>query len=87
MIVDCLRISFNEEIRRNGKECTLPWIESMSAIKYADNIKMPTCNNTRSVELMSSMGHRFSKQLAKYNITKCPGESISMLFIINGSGF
>ena len=59
----------------------------MSVITHDDNIKIPTCNNTRSVELMSSVGHRFSKQLAKYNITKCPGESISMLFIINGSGW
>ena len=53
----------------------------MSVIKRNDNIKIPTCNNTRSVDIISSVGHRFSKQLAKYNITKCPGDSISINYI------
>ena len=53
----------------------------MSVITHDDNIKIPTCNSTRSVDIMSSVGHRFSKQLAKYNITKCPGDFISIIYI------
>ena len=80
-ILECLRTSFNEETNRNGKECTLPWIESMSMINRNDKITVPTCNSSRSVHHMSSVGHLFSKQLAKYNVTKCPGTIILLLYL------
>ena len=82
-ILDCLRRSFDEEVKRKGKNCTLPWIESMSALEPNDDVKISTCSNSTSVHLMSSVGHNFSKQLAKYNVTKCPGNSKYMIFCLD----
>ena len=69
---DCLRNSFRDKVNNKTISCTLPWIMSMS--DKINSSKMPTCQTKKEFGRVSTIGHEFSKQLAKYNNSRCSGK-------------
>ena len=69
---DCLRNSFRDKVNSQKISCTLPWIMSMS--DKINSSKLPTCQTKKEFGRVSTIGHEFSKQLAKYNNSRCSGE-------------
>ena len=74
LIQDCLRSTFKNKVKGQNTNCTLPWIQSMSGeISYNDSSKS-NCNNSNSFTDMFVLGLQFSKQIAQYNESRCPGK-------------
>ena len=73
LISDCLRNSFRKEVKNQNITCTLPWILSMSGNISGNTSNVATCQIKREFDRVSSIGHEFSKQLAKYNNSRCTG--------------
>ena len=69
---DCLRNSFRDKVNSQNINCTLPWIMSMS--DKINSSKIPTCQTKKDFRHVSTIGHEFSKQLAKYNNSRCSGK-------------
>ena len=69
---DCLRDSFRDKVDSQNIKCTLPWIMSMS--DKINSSKIPTCQTKKEFGRVSTIGHEFSKQLAKYNNSRCSGK-------------
>ena len=72
-ILDCLRKSFKTKISAKENNCTLPWIKSMEGDLSYKNAHNETCKNDKDFYDVFLEGLQFSKVVAQYNSTKCPG--------------
>ena len=70
---DCLRKDFKKQLRRKDYNCTLPWIQSMIGEISYQNSSTTACNNENDFDHLFLEGLLFSKQIAQYNNSECPG--------------
>ena len=71
--VECLREDFKKQITRKGFNCTLPWIQSMVGETSYGNSSTTTCSNEKEFDRLFLEGVLFSKKIAQYNNSECPG--------------
>ena len=69
----CLKDSFKTKVMGKQNNCTLPWIQSMVGDLSYENAHNDTCKNDKDFYDMFLEGLQFSKVVAQYNNTKCPG--------------
>ena len=70
---DCLRKDFKKQLRRKAYKCTLPWIQSMVGDISYQNSSATACSNENDFDHLFLEGLLFSKQIAQYNNSECPG--------------
>ena len=70
---DCLRKDFKKQLRRKDYNCTLPWIQSMVGEISYKNSSATACSNENDFDQLFLEGLLFSKQIAQYNNSECPG--------------
>ena len=73
--LDCLPGAFNKLIEEKEFNCTLPWIEGMLGNLKHNSSKNFDCNGTDNFWDVHEFGMKFANRIAKYNHTKCRGNS------------
>ena len=74
-------MGFKKELKRKKYNCTLPWIQSMIGEISYKNSSEESCGNENDFDNLFLEGVKFSKQIAQYNNSECPGNVIAILTI------